>query len=209
MKKARSFLLHLGLFTFGSVFKLNFASLVYKSRHSARFIDLRCKVEFEHLAKSKKSLDVFEKTPCFFPRLWKSIVRLASNRVNTTTWSGKILRKARPYHIKAQYEWPFGREVQKTLISCVSINNFQANILMSRGTDWKMMAQSFLHYPLFPKKNFVSVKYKNAFELLVFSGPCSSIPSFAFGASIGNEWGQAREALLWVHQETGPWAGQP
>ena len=35
-------------FAFGKVFKLNFAYQVYKSSRMARFIDERCKVEFEH-----------------------------------------------------------------------------------------------------------------------------------------------------------------
>ena len=48
-KKARSFLEYIkAFFAFGKVFKLNFASQVYKSSRMARFIDERCKVEFEH-----------------------------------------------------------------------------------------------------------------------------------------------------------------
>ena len=47
--------IHQGFFAFGKVFKLNFASQVYKSSRMARFIDEFEFDEFEHWAKSKKA----------------------------------------------------------------------------------------------------------------------------------------------------------
>ena len=80
-KKLGFFSIYLGLFPFGSVFNQVSISRLYISP-TVRCTDSRWKLELNTLPKVK-SLDKFKKTPLFFLRLWKSIVRLVSNGVNT------------------------------------------------------------------------------------------------------------------------------